>query len=126
MHPKNLKRLYVFSTLGVAVAFTFGGLADVLHVQYADQTMTHLGYPEYFTTLIGCWKILGVVAVIVPGFERVKEWAYAGMFFDTTGAALSHAALGDGAAQLLPPVFVCGLVVASWASRPEDRKLRKS
>jgi uncharacterized membrane protein YphA (DoxX/SURF4 family) len=85
--------------------------------------MAHLGYPAYLATLLGVWKLLGAVAVLVPGFPRVKEWAYAGMFFDLTGASVSHAASGDPAGNVLTPLFILALVVASYLLRPESRRL---
>jgi uncharacterized membrane protein YphA (DoxX/SURF4 family) len=85
--------------------------------------MAHLGYPAYFATLLGIWKLLGVVAILAPGFPRVKEWAYAGIFFDLTGAAVSHAASGDGAANVLTPLVILAVVIASYMLRPDSRRL---
>ncbi len=86
--------------------------------------MTLLGYPAYFVIILGVWKVLGGIAVLVPGVPRLKEWAYAGMFFDLTGAAASHAAVGDPAAKIATPLILVVIVAASWALRPESRKLR--
>ena len=79
------------------------------------EDMEHLGYPAYVLILLGVWKLLGAVAVLVPRFPRLKEWAYAGMFFNYTGAVASHLAVGDGVQWVAYPLFVTGLVVASWA-----------
>jgi hypothetical protein len=87
--------------------------------------MAHLGYPLYFLTFLGVWKVLGAVAIVVPGFPRLKEWAYAGMIFDLSGAVVSRAVMGDGAANVIPPFVVGCLVVASWALRPDDRVLQE-
>jgi hypothetical protein len=73
--------------------------------------------------LIGFWKGLGLVALLVPRFERLKEWAYAGMFFNFTGAAVSHVATGDALGQILIPLAILGFVMASWALRPASRRL---
>ena len=78
----------------------------------------------YFVSILGVWKVLGGVAVLAPRLPRLKEWAYAGMLFDLTGAAASHAALGDPAGKIVAPLIISGIVTASWALRPESRKLR--
>jgi hypothetical protein len=80
-----------------------------------------LGYPAYFSVILGIWKILGAVAVLAPGFPRLKEWAYAGMFFNMTGAVASHLSVGDGASALIAPTVVIALVATSWALRPATR-----
>src|SRR4051794_41319870 len=86
--------------------------------------MTHLGFPAYFVSSLGVWKVLGGVAVLAPRLPRLKEWAYAGMLFDLTGAAASHAAVGDPAGKVVAPLMISGIVAASWALRPESRRLR--
>lgn len=85
--------------------------------------MTHLGYPAYFVSILSVWKTLGGVAVLAPRLPRLKEWAYAGMFFDLSGAAASHASVGDPAGKIATPLVILGIVAASWALRPESRKL---
>jgi uncharacterized membrane protein YphA (DoxX/SURF4 family) len=107
----------------VALAFAAGGVMDLLRGPAVVAGMAHLGYPVYVATLIGIWKVLGAVAVLVPGFPRVKEWAYAGMVFDLTGAAFSHAASGDAASFVLTPIVLLGLVIGSYLLRPEQRRL---
>jgi uncharacterized membrane protein YphA (DoxX/SURF4 family) len=73
-----------------------GGVGDILRTQPVVDGMTHLGYPAYFCVILGVWKVLGAVAVLVPRFPRLKEWAYAGAVFELTGASASHLAVGDG------------------------------
>ena len=83
-----------------------------------------LGYPLYFFAILGIWKVLGAIAILVPGFPRLKEWAYAGIFFDLTGAAASCAAVGGYGAyafHVIAPLILTGFTVASWALRPESR-----
>jgi len=83
-----------------------------------------LGYPMYFFAIIGVWKVLGAVAILVPRFPRLKEWAYAGIFFDLTGAAASNAAVGGYGAygfHVIAPLIIAGFTVASWALRPPSR-----
>jgi uncharacterized membrane protein YphA (DoxX/SURF4 family) len=101
----------------------FGGAIDVAHPPSAVAFLAHLGYPAYFATLIGAWKVLGGIALLAPRLPRLKEWAYAGVFFDLTGAAISHAASGDPAPRVLVPLLMTALAVASWSLRPESRKL---
>src|SRR5882724_12983272 len=83
----------------------------------------HLGYPVYFVSILGVWKVLGGVAVLAPRFPRLKEWAYAGIVLDLTGAAASHAAFGDPAAKIATPLLLSSIVTASSALRPESHKL---
>jgi len=114
---------YWVATGLVALAFAFGGALDVSRSPQVIEGMAHLGYPAYVATLIGIWKLLGAVAVVVPGFPRIKEWAYAGMFFDLTGAAVSHAASGDPTGNVLTPIILLAIVGASYALRPDNRRL---
>lgn len=85
--------------------------------------ITHLGYPVYFLTILGVWKILGVVAVLIPKFPLLKEWAYAGFFFAMSGAIFSHIATGDPLTENLPALTLLILTVTSWYFRPADRKI---
>jgi hypothetical protein len=82
----------------------------------------HLGYPAYFMTILGLWYVLAGVALLVPRFPRLKEWAYAGLLFNYTGALASHLAVGDGAETLVGPTLFIGLMMASWALRPSGRR----
>jgi hypothetical protein len=107
----------------LAFAFAAGGAIDLARREQVAGIMTHLGYPLYFAAILGFWKVLGAVAVVAPRFPRLKEWAYAGMFFDLTGAALSHFVSGDAAATVLTPLVLLGIAAASWALRPADRAL---
>src|SRR5206468_7145048 len=91
--------------------------------QQVAETMHHLGYPLYFASILGFWKLAGAIAIVAPGFPRLKEWAYAGFFFDLTAAAVSRAAVGDSAADVIAPLVFLALVMASWALRPATRKL---
>lgn len=121
MKAKLQRVSYWLMTAPLALAFLAGGIGDFFP-QVAEQ-MVHLGYPAYFAKILGVWKLAGVVAILIPRFPRLKEWAYAGMIFDLTGAAVSHAAVGDATAYVIRPLFLCVFVAASWAMRPADRKL---
>jgi uncharacterized membrane protein YphA (DoxX/SURF4 family) len=120
----NYRKIGYWAATGlVALTFAFGGAMDVAQPPDVVAGMAHLGYPAYFATIIGIWKLLGTVAILVPGFGRVKEWAYAGMVFDLTGASASHAVSGDPVGNVLTPLVILAIVVASYLLRPESRKL---
>jgi uncharacterized membrane protein YphA (DoxX/SURF4 family) len=107
----------------VLVAFSMsGGIAQLARVPgVVDGFVRILGYPPYFVTILGFWKVLGAIAILAPRFPRLKEWAYAGIFFDLTGAAASSAAVGGGAFHIIAPLICAVLTVASWALRPPSR-----
>jgi hypothetical protein len=116
---------YWTTTILVAFFIGSGGVAQM--VQYHANphgVVPVLGYPLYFFGILGFWKVLGAIAILVPRFPRLKEWAYAGIFFDLTGAAISCAAVGGYGAyafHVLAPLIIAGLTVASWALRPQSR-----
>ncbi len=85
--------------------------------------MAHLGYPIYFLTIIGVWKLLGVIAILIPKYPLLKEWAYAGFFFTMSGAFFSHLGSGDLFAMMFPSLLLLTLTVVSWYFRPADRKM---
>jgi len=115
---------YWVATGLTAFVFLSGGAGELARPASLMRGMTHLGYPAYFVTILGVWKDLGGVTVLAPRLPRLKEWAYAGMFFDLTGATASHASVGDPVAKIVTPLIILGTVIASWALRPENRKLR--
>jgi uncharacterized membrane protein YphA (DoxX/SURF4 family) len=118
------RRIGYWVTTGLTVlAFALGGVTDLKGGKDIAAGMAHLGYPLYFAAILGVWKLLGAVAVAVPRFPRLKEWAYAGMMFDLTGAAVSHASSGDPIGKVATPLVILLLVLASWALRPESRRL---
>ncbi len=100
-----------------------GGLAQAMQVKGVLQGFKPLGYPTYFISLIGIWKVLGVIAILVPKFKLLKEWAYAGIFFTMTGAVISHIASNDVSVQIIAPVVLAVFTVLSWYLRPADRKI---
>jgi uncharacterized membrane protein YphA (DoxX/SURF4 family) len=114
------------TTAILAFAVLSGGLGQLAHAWGTLETVTLLGYPPYFLTILGIWKVLGGITILVPRFPRLKEWAYAGIFFEMTGAAASHAASGDYGAyafHIIVTLSLAGLAIASWALRPTDRRL---
>jgi hypothetical protein len=120
------KRIAYWTTTGL-VAFFIGGGGGSQIAQYLGNrhgVVPLLGYPMYFFAILGFWKVLGAIAILAPGYPRLKEWAYAGIFFDLTGAAASCAAVGGYGAygfHVIAPLVITGLTVASWALRPESR-----
>lgn len=114
---------YWVTTALTAFVFLSGGVMDIVQPPDVIKGMTDLGYPVYFTTILGVWKVLGGVAVLAPRLPRLKEWAYAGMIFDLTGASASHASVGDPVAKVVIPLVLAGIVMASWALRPDSRRL---
>ena len=113
----------------ILVAFFIGGGGVAQVAQYLANphgVVAVLGYPTYFFAILGFWKVLGAIAILVPRFPRLKEWAYAGIFFDLTGAAASCVAIGGYGAygfHVLAPLIIVGFTAASWALRPESRKM---
>ena len=127
---KSNKITYWVSTLWLVSGMLSSGILQLFKAK-AEGTLsppgvfgiTHLGYPVYFLTILGIWKILGVVAILIPKFPLLKEWAYAGFFFVVTGAAYSHVAVGDSMKELFPAVLLLVMTVLSWYFRPAERKI---
>lgn len=115
---------YWVATGLVAFAIGAGGVVDMLGLPEALEGFRGLGYPDYFATIIGVWKVAGAVALLAPRLPLLKEWAYAGIAFDLTGAAASHAFHGDPVPNILVPLVLTGVLVASWVLRPTSRRLR--
>ena len=120
---KRNKIIYWISTVWLALGMLSTGTVQLFKQKADVDFMTHLGYPIYLLTILGIWKILGVVAVLIPKFPLLKEWAYAGFFFVMSGAIFSHIALGDPMNELFPSLLLLILTVLSWYFRPADRKI---
>ena len=110
-------------TTGILVLCMMGGIFELLSVRITIDNMMKLGYPAYIIPFLGLGKVLAVVAILWPGFPRLKEWAYAGIFFNMTGATVSHIAHEDGSAIVLLTMTIAALTLASWALRPQGRRL---
>jgi len=115
---------YWVTTALVVFELVLGGAWDVLRVPQVRGLIERLGYPPYFLVILGIWKLLGAVALVIPRFPRLKEWAYAGVLFDLTGAVASLWASGlvDAGTMAYPIIMMC-LAVASWELRPPSRRL---
>jgi uncharacterized membrane protein YphA (DoxX/SURF4 family) len=114
---------YWVTTALIALLIGSGGIMQVIQTHDSVAGVTRLGYPVYFVVLLGVWKILGAAAILAPRLPRLKEWAYAGIVFDLTGASASHASSGSGAGNVVAPLIFTILVFASWALRPASRTL---
>jgi uncharacterized membrane protein YphA (DoxX/SURF4 family) len=115
---------YWVTTALVVSELALGGVWDILRAPQVRGLIERLGYPLYFLVILGIWKLLGAVALVIPRFPRLKEWAYAGVFFDLTGAVSSQLASGlIDAGTMAYPIVMTGVTVASWALRPPSRRL---
>jgi uncharacterized membrane protein YphA (DoxX/SURF4 family) len=114
---------YWVATVLVALAYLAGGYFEVTRPPDVVEAATHLGYPLYFFTILGVWKLLAVVALLSPGLPRLKEWAYAGILINLTGAAATHAFVKDSVGDIVTPLVLLAVAVASWVLRPADRRL---
>jgi uncharacterized membrane protein YphA (DoxX/SURF4 family) len=113
-------------TLLLAAALMLSGIGQLMKYGGNVELVTNLGYPLYILIILGIWKVLGVIVLVMPGFTRLKEWVYAGIFFLMTGAALSHAFVndyGDYGFHIILPLSYAALNIASWALRPKCRML---
>ena len=117
------KIIYWIATILLAFGMLASGVSQLLHVKEMDELIAHVGYPMYFMNIIGVWKVVGVIAILIPGFKLLKEWAYAGFFFLMTGALISHLIIGDGGKAILGPLFQTIFIILSWYFRPSDRKI---
>lgn len=115
--------VYWVTTIPLALELLAGGEWDLTHQPHVVQVVTHLGYPVYLLTILGLWKLPAGIVLLAPRLPRLKEWAYAGAFFEMTGAAGSHIVKGDNLADLIGPVIIIALIVVSWALRPPSRTL---
>ena len=123
---KRNKIIYWIATIWLSLGMVSTGIVQVLKLKEEATMFTHLGYPLYLLTILGTWKFLGVVAVLIPKFPLLKEWAYAGFFFAMSGAVFSHIASGDAAKELFGPVLLLVLTGVSWYFRPAGRKLSET
>src|ERR1700741_2023940 len=120
---KRNKIIYWIATTWLSLGMSVSGVLQIIKFKDEVDFTIRLGYPVYFLTIIGVWKVLGVIAILLPKFQLVKEWAYAGFFFCKTGAVYSPIAAGDPAKELFGPLVLTTLTVVSWYFRPENRKI---
>ena len=121
---KTKKIIYWVATGLLAVGMLQSGIFALVRAKQWVDIITTLGYPLYFLTILGIWKILGVIAILIPRFKLLKEWAYAGFFFAMTGALASHLLCHDYDIKgLMGPSFQALFVFLSWYYRPANRKI---
>jgi uncharacterized membrane protein len=120
---KRNKIIYWIATGFLSFGMLAGGVQQLLQIGGYVEIFTQLGYPLYLMSILGFWKILGVVAILVPKFPLVKEWAYAGFFFAMSGAAVSHLAANQSFIEAIPSLVLLTMTVVSWTFRPADRKI---
>jgi hypothetical protein len=126
MNTKTTKRnkiIYWVSTVWLSLGMLSTGIVQLIKMEEEVVAIKKLGYPIYFLTILGVWKILGVAILLIPRFPLLKEWAYAGFFFAMSGAIFSHLASGSEMMELFGPSLLIVLTVMSWYFRPADRKL---
>ena len=124
MMTKTKLIIYWITTALVAVGMFGSGMAQIMHAKQMVDLVVPLGYPSYFLYIIGTWKVLGAITIVVPGFPLVKEWAYAGLFFVMTGAFASHLLSGDPSVKgLAGPFFQTVFIILSWYCRPASRRI---
>lgn len=120
---KRTKIIYWIFTLWMALGMVSTAIVQLMKNKDELANFTNLGYPSYLMTIIGVWKILGVIAILIPKRLILKEWAYAGFFFVMSGAVISHLIVGDTVGRTFPAVLLLVLVLISWYFRPADRKI---
>lgn len=117
------KKIAYWLTTGLLSFCMLGGIGQLFQVKQVVDGFAPLGYPSYFISIIGFWKVMAIITILIPKFPLVKEWAYAGIFFVMTGASISHMAVHDSAFHSIVPLIIAGLAVSSWYLRPPSRKI---
>jgi hypothetical protein len=117
------RTLAYWLTTGVVVFCMTGGIFELASANTTVEGITRLGYPAYIIPALGLGKVLAIFTLLWPGLPRLKEWAYAGVFFNMLGALISHAAHADAAWTIVVSVTIAALTLASWALRPQSRRL---
>lgn len=117
------KVVYWIATIWLALGMLSTGIVQLFNMKGETEFILNLGYPVYFLTILGIWKVLGVVALLLPRFPLVKEWAYAGFFFAMSGAVFSHISSGNPISEILPALLLLALTVISWYFRPADKRI---
>lgn len=119
----NTKTVAYWATTGVLAFCITGGIFELVGAKATVDGITRLGYPGYILPALGLAKVLAILAILWPGLPRLKEWAYAGIFFNMAGAFVSHAANHDPAWSLVVTAAIAAITLASWALRPAGRRL---
>lgn len=120
---KRTKIIYWIFTIWMSLGMVSTAIVQLTGMKEETEMIRNLGYPLYFMTLLGVWKILGVIVVLAPKLPLLKEWAYAGFFFAMTGAAYSHIVSGHSFTEIFPSLLLLALTILSWYLRPPGRKI---
>lgn len=120
---KRNKIIYWVATIWLAAAMLASGVQQLLQMKSFADIILPLGYPLYFLSILGVWKILGVLAILLPGYKLIKEWAYAGFFFAMSGGIVSYLATGSPVKDMIPCIILLIMTVLSWYFRPANRKI---
>jgi hypothetical protein len=120
---KKNKIIYWIATIWLAFGMISTGLVQLLRTKEELYLMASLQYPVYLLTIIGSWKMLGVIAILIPGFLLLKEWTYAGFFFLSSGALVSHLFSNHGFVEMIGPLLLLVLTIVSWYFRPANRRI---
>ena len=120
---KRTKIIYWVFTLWMALGMVSTAIVQLMKSKDELLNFTNLGYPSYLMTIIGIWKILGVIAILIPKRLLLKEWAYAGFFFLMSGAIFTHLAVADKAVTYFGPALLLLLTIISWYFRSVERKV---
>ena len=117
------KIIYWTSTSFLSLGMLAGGIQQMFQIGGYNEIVTQLGYPLYMLSILGTWKVFGVIAILIPKRPLLKEWAYAGFFFSMSGATISHIAVGQPITESLPSITLLLVVIVSWYFRSNDRKI---
>ena len=120
---KRNKIIYWITTIFLSIGMTAGGVQQLLQIGGYNEIVSSLGYPLYLLSILGMWKLLGVITILMPKFLLLKEWAYAGFFFAMSGAFVSHLVVGQAFTEAIPSLILLLVTVLSWYFRPADRKI---
>jgi hypothetical protein len=120
---KARKIIYWIATIWLSLGMLSTGIVQLFKMKEETEFITSMGYPDFFLTILGLSKILGVIVLLIPKFPLLKEWAYAGFFFTMSGAVYSHIAAGNSMGEIFPPLLLLFLTAVSWYFRPAERKL---
>ena len=120
---KRNKIIYWIATIWLALGMTSTGIVQLLNIKEETEFILRLGYPEYFLTILGVSKLLGVAVLLVPRFPLLKEWAYAGFVFTMLGALYSHSLNESAAAEIFGSALLLTLTALSWYFRPAERRI---
>lgn len=128
---KSQKIIYWIATVILSFGLLVSGIQQLLYLEIEGALappfvwgIQQLGYPVYLLTILGIWKALGALAILMPKYPLIKEWAYAGIFYLFTGALFSHIASGHGWTELIPAATLLIATAFSWYFRPAERKIK--